>query len=105
MSPCFQGLRGGDLATVDPGSVRTVQIDDDGLFVLERQARVLLGYVALGQDDVVALDATHGQLGLGKIKPSPDAPLIRDHNRVHPSVHSRCGGPLRQVIADSRPSG
>ena len=41
--------------------------NDDSLFILEGCMRVLLGYVLLGQDDVVALNAANGQLRLGQI--------------------------------------
>ncbi len=46
--------------TVDPCAVRTVEINDDSRFVLEGEACVLLRNVALGQDNVVALNAHHG---------------------------------------------
>src|SRR5207248_1330041 len=53
-----------DLAAVDVGAVRALEIDDDELAVLEHDARVALGHVALGQNDVVALHPTDGDLGL-----------------------------------------
>src|SRR5439155_19748476 len=46
------------------GPVRTLQIDNDELAVLEHDPRVALGHIALGQDDVIALHATDGDLGL-----------------------------------------
>ena len=53
-----------DLATVDVRPVRTLQIDDDELTVLEHDARVALRHVAFWQHDVVALDAPDRHLGL-----------------------------------------
>ncbi len=72
-----------DLPAVDPGAVRGVEIHDDRLVVLQRKSRVLLRHVALREHDVVALNAPDSQLRLREIEPSPRAPLIGDHHRVH----------------------
>jgi hypothetical protein len=82
--------RAGDLASVDVGPVRALEVDDDELAVLQDDASVPLGDVALGQDDVVALDAADRDLRLVEIEPALLAALLRDSDREH-SAFSRCG--------------
>jgi hypothetical protein len=55
-----------DLAAVHIGSVGTAQIFHRELAILKQQAAVVLGYVALGKDDVVVPDPSHPDLGLVK---------------------------------------
>src|SRR5262249_61877597 len=56
--------RARDLSAVDVRPVGALEIDDDELAVFEHDARVALRDVAFGQDNVVALHTTDGDLGL-----------------------------------------
>jgi len=64
--------RARDLPTVYVSTIRTLEVDDDELAVLEHDAGVALGHVALGQDDVVALYPANRHLLLVKV----EAPLF-----------------------------
>ena len=56
--------RARDLAPVDVGPVRALQIDDDELLIFEDDASVPLRHVPLGEDDVVPLHPPDGDLRL-----------------------------------------
>jgi hypothetical protein len=53
-----------DLAAVHVGSVGAAQIFHQELAILEHQATVVLGHVALGKDDVVVPDPSYSNLSL-----------------------------------------
>jgi hypothetical protein len=82
--------RAGDLAPVDVRAVRALEVDDDELAVLEDDARVTLGDVALGQDHVVALHAADRDLRLVEVEPTLLAAFFRHSDREHSAV-SRSG--------------
>src|SRR5690606_14074393 len=75
--------RAGDLAAVDVGAVGALEVDDDELAVLEDDAGVALGDVALRQDDVVALHAADGDLRLVEVEPALLAAFFGDCDREH----------------------
>jgi hypothetical protein len=72
-----------DLAAVDVRPVRALEVDNDELAVLEHDARVALGHVALGQDDVIALDAADRDLRLVEIQTALLAAFFRHRDREH----------------------
>ena len=73
----------GDLAPVDVGAVGALQVGDDEAAVPAEQPGVALGDVALGQHQVVALDAPDVDLGaLERLAPL-GAALLADDDREH----------------------
>jgi len=75
--------RAGDLAPIHIGPIGTLEINDDELAVFDNDPRVALGDVTLGQDDVVALDASYIHLGLVELEATLLSTFFRDDNRKH----------------------
>jgi hypothetical protein len=79
----FDDERAGDLSAVYIRAVGALQVDDDELAVLEHDASVPLGNVALRQDDVVSLHATDRHFGLVVFVTTLVPTLFGHHDREH----------------------
>ena len=72
-----------DLAAVDVGAVRTLEVDNDELAVLEHDPSMTLGHVPFGQDDVVALDTPNGHLCFVELKAALVSAFFGDDKCKH----------------------
>jgi hypothetical protein len=100
-------LRARDFSAVDVRAVRALQVDDDEFLVFDDDSTVTLRNVALGQDDVVALDSADADFSLVEVVGRLLAVLLTDrdceqHGLLPPGsfAHPRCPrkAPLRLVL-------
>ena len=91
-------MRAGQLLAVDVGAVGGLEIQDDDLAVLDHDLGVLLGDVALGQADVVLVDAPDGDLFRFEVEPLGGSALLGEDDAER---HLGCpsGGASLEYIA------
>ena len=91
-------LRSGELPAVHVRAVGGFQIEDDDSSVLDHDPGVLLGNVALGQADVVLVDAPDGDLFRFEVEPLGGSALLGEDDAER---HLGCpsGGASLEYIA------
>jgi hypothetical protein len=73
----------GYASSVDIGTVRALLIHDDVAVILEVQSSMVLGHIALGQAELVDLQAADRDLGLVEVLMSLGSALFVDDDRKH----------------------
>ena len=76
-------MRAHDLPTVDIRPVGAFEIHDDKLAIFHKNSTVAFGYVAFGQDDVIAFNTANPYLGLVKVEGRLLAVLLTDRDCEH----------------------
>lgn len=71
---------------VDVGAVGAFQVDDDELAFFEDDLGVAFGDVAFGENDIVSLDPSDGDLVLVELQSLGFSTLFLDHNGKHGSL-------------------
>ena len=79
----INGLLGIDLAAIDVGAIRALEIDDIQIIVSQKDTAVLFGDVSLGQHDIIALHTPDGDLGLGEVVLGLLPTFFADRNAEH----------------------